>query len=67
MTLPVPVDAALLETSASRYGVLWTPMAQFHVGGGGTHQLRLSCSYLDSERIERGAARLAAFLRDLAP
>ncbi|MFJ8464550.1 aminotransferase-like domain-containing protein [Streptomyces swartbergensis] len=66
LTLPVLADAALLEISASRYGVLWTPMAQFHVGGGGTHQLRLSCSYLDSKQIELGAARLAAFLRDLA-
>ncbi|MFI1470507.1 PLP-dependent aminotransferase family protein [Streptomyces wuyuanensis] len=63
MRLPVRVDAALLEVSAARYGVLWTPMAPFHPGGGGTHSLRLSCSYLDPDRIDQGVRRLGAFLR----
>ncbi|MEU6884334.1 PLP-dependent aminotransferase family protein [Streptomyces viridosporus] len=63
MRLPVPVDAALLEASAADYGVLWTPMAPFHPGGGGTHSLRLSCSYLDPERIDEGVRRLVTFLR----
>lgn len=61
--LPVPADAALLETSAARYGVLWTPMAQFYLDGAGDRQLRLSCSYLDPEQIETGARRLGEFLR----
>ncbi|GGZ41648.1 aminotransferase-like domain-containing protein [Streptomyces poonensis] len=63
MRLPVPADAALLETSASEHGVLWTPMSQFHAGGRGDHELRLSCSYLEPDRIEEGVARLAGFLR----
>jgi len=65
MRLPVTVDEALLEVSASRYGVLWTPMSQFYRGPGGDRELRLSCSYLDPEGIDEGAARLAAFLRDI--
>ncbi|MGW7595464.1 aminotransferase class I/II-fold pyridoxal phosphate-dependent enzyme, partial [Streptomyces rubiginosohelvolus] len=63
MDIPVPADAALLEVSASRYGVLWTPMSQFSLTGRGDRQLRLSCSYLDPDRIEVGTGRLAAFLR----
>lgn len=66
MRLPVPADAGLLETSAAGYGVLWTPMAPFHPGGGGTHTLRLSCSYLDPEEIDEGVRRLGAFLREHA-
>jgi (S)-3,5-dihydroxyphenylglycine transaminase len=60
--LPVPADAALLQKSAESHGVLWTPMAQFHLDGAGDNQLRLSCSYLDPDRIETGVERLAAFL-----
>jgi len=60
--LPVPADAELLEISAAKYGVLWTPMAQFYLGIAGDRQLRLSCSYLDPDRIETGVRRLAAFV-----
>ncbi|BCY14193.1 PLP-dependent aminotransferase family protein [Actinoplanes sp. L3-i22] len=62
--LPVPVTLALLERSAAEFGVLWTPMAQFYPTGAGDRQLRLSCSYLDAEQIDEGAARLAAFLQE---
>ncbi|MFH9354572.1 PLP-dependent aminotransferase family protein [Kitasatospora sp. NPDC017646] len=62
--LPVPATAELLHRSASDYGVLWTPMAQFYPNGGGDRQLRLSCSYLEPARIDEGATRLAAFLRE---
>lgn len=65
MRLPVPVDTALLELSAARYGVLWTPMSPFWIGGGGDNELRLSCSYLTPERIREGATRLARFLAGL--
>ncbi|MEU2690007.1 PLP-dependent aminotransferase family protein [Streptomyces hygroscopicus] len=61
--LPVPADISLLEVSAAEYGVLWTPMSQFSLTGRGDRQLRLSCSYLDPDRIETGVRRLAAFLR----
>lgn len=60
--LPVPADTNLLETSAAKYGVLWTPMAQFYLDGAGDRQLRLSCSYLDPEQIDEGVRRLATFL-----
>ncbi|MFI6084295.1 PLP-dependent aminotransferase family protein [Streptomyces sp. NPDC051217] len=62
MRLPVPADTALLEVSAQKYGVLWTPMAQFYLDGAGERQLRLSCSYLTLDRIDEGVRRLVAFL-----
>ncbi|MFE3741856.1 PLP-dependent aminotransferase family protein [Streptomyces sp. NPDC059134] len=61
--LPVPADLALLEVSAAEYGVLWTPMSHFSLTDRGDRQIRLSCSYLDPERIETGVRRLADFLR----
>ncbi|MFS8197592.1 PLP-dependent aminotransferase family protein [Streptomyces sp. CWNU-52B] len=61
--LPVPADLALLEVSAAEYGVLWTPMRQFSLTDRGDRQIRLSCSYLEPDRIETGVRRLAAFLR----
>ncbi|MFE7097143.1 aminotransferase-like domain-containing protein [Streptomyces erythrochromogenes] len=60
--LPVRADAHLLEVSAAKYGVLWTPMDQFYLDGAGDTQIRLSCSYLDRAGIEEGVRRLAAFL-----
>jgi (S)-3,5-dihydroxyphenylglycine transaminase len=67
MRLPVRADLALLELSASTYGVLWTPMSYFHLGSTGDNDLRLSCSYLDPEQIEEGISRLGGFLRSLSP
>ncbi|MET0406188.1 MAG: PLP-dependent aminotransferase family protein [Cystobacter sp.] len=64
MRLPIEVDEALLELSAKRYGVLWTPMRYFYIDGGGQHSLRLSCSYLAPPRIEEGIQRLARLIRD---
>lgn len=64
MRVPVRVDQALLERCAAEYGVLWTPMSEFYLSeGGGTHELRLSCSYLSPAQIEEGVERLSAFLR----
>ncbi|MDJ1134778.1 PLP-dependent aminotransferase family protein [Streptomyces iconiensis] len=64
LTVPFPVDDTLLEVSARKYGVLWTPMNHFFAGAeGGTHQMRLSFSYLDPDRIDEGVARLADFVR----
>lgn len=64
MRLPVAADSELLEVSAAKYRVLWTPMYPFYLDGGGTTVLRLSCSYLDPEEIEIGVARLSRFLRE---
>jgi (S)-3,5-dihydroxyphenylglycine transaminase len=66
LKLTVPADEKLLDISASEFGVLWTPMAPFHLDGSGREEIRLSCSYLDPEQIEEGVVRLAAFIRSLA-
>lgn len=66
LTLPVHADERLLDISAAQFGVLWTPMAQFHLDGSGRSDIRLSCSYLDPEQIEEGITRLAAFIRSLS-
>jgi (S)-3,5-dihydroxyphenylglycine transaminase len=60
--VPFGADDAALEVSAREYGVLWTPMAPFYLDGGGTRQLRLSCSYVRPEQVEDGVRRLAAFV-----
>ncbi|WP_280443920.1 PLP-dependent aminotransferase family protein [Nocardia brasiliensis] len=64
LSLPVLADAALLDVSATRYRVLWTPMAPFYLDASGDRQLRLSCSYLDTEQIVVGVERLATFLAE---
>ncbi|GLZ39791.1 PLP-dependent aminotransferase family protein [Actinokineospora sp. NBRC 105648] len=62
VTVPFVADDAALECSAREYGVLWTPMNIFHLDGGGLDQLRLSCSYVEPDRLVEGIARLAAFI-----
>ncbi|MFF8838156.1 PLP-dependent aminotransferase family protein [Streptomyces sp. NPDC015130] len=64
ITLPFPADDAMLEYSADRFGVLWTPMHHFYAGDGGFHQIRLSFSVLSPDRIAEGIARLAALVAD---
>ena len=61
---PVVADAALLETSARDYGVLWTPMSMFYLGTGGERQIRLSASYLQPDEIEEGVRRIARLLAE---
>jgi (S)-3,5-dihydroxyphenylglycine transaminase len=65
MRLPVPADEALLHRCASEFGVLWTPMQAFYIGGGGEREIRLSCSYLKPAQIDEGVRRLALFLADI--
>jgi (S)-3,5-dihydroxyphenylglycine transaminase len=62
MRLPVIVDRDLLDISARRFGVLWTPMVDFYPGQAQSSELRLSCSYLDPAQIDEGVRRLAAFV-----
>ncbi|MFE7173444.1 PLP-dependent aminotransferase family protein [Streptomyces sp. NPDC057616] len=64
LTLPFPADDALLEYSASRFGVLWTPMHHFYGGTGGFHQARLSFSVLTPEQIALGVDRLGKLVQD---
>jgi (S)-3,5-dihydroxyphenylglycine transaminase len=63
LDVAIPADVALLELSAERYGVLWTPMSFFYTDGG-THAIRLSCSALEPERIADGVHRLSRLLTD---
>ncbi|MGP3948722.1 aminotransferase-like domain-containing protein [Streptomyces sp. 7N604] len=65
VTVPFTVDDDLLELSARRHGVLWTPMCHFYSGSGGTNELRLSVSSLTGEQIEEGLDRLAALFAEL--
>ncbi len=62
MTVPFETDAAALDESAREFGVLWTPMRDFYQSGGGSTQLRLSCSALEPREITDGVRRLAAFV-----
>ncbi|MDG9716064.1 PLP-dependent aminotransferase family protein [Streptomyces sp. DH24] len=64
VTLPFRADDAMLEYSADRFGVLWTPMHHFYAGQGGFHQIRLSFSVLTPDRIRVGIDRLAALVAD---
>jgi (S)-3,5-dihydroxyphenylglycine transaminase len=61
----VPADADLLELSARRYGVLWTPMSFFYAAGGGAESLRVSVSSLEPPDIARGIHRLAQLIEDV--
>jgi (S)-3,5-dihydroxyphenylglycine transaminase len=65
--VPFVADDVALEVSAREYGVLWTPMSSFYLDGGGTHQLRLSCSYVQPSEIDDGVGRLGAFVRSRLP
>ena len=62
VTVPFPVDDALLEKSAQEYGVLWTPMSHFYEGDAPVNALRLSCSAVTPAQIDAGLNRLAALI-----
>ncbi len=62
LTVPFVADNAALVECANDYQVLWTPMSYFYLDGGGSHQLRLSCSYLTVAQIDEGIARLCDFI-----
>lgn len=62
VTVPFAADIAALERAAADFEVLWTPMSDFYVDGGGTRQLRLSCSAVPPELVDEGIRRLAAFV-----
>lgn len=64
VSVPFPVDDAMLELSAAEYGVLWTPMHHFYEAGSAVNALRLSCSVVTEDQIEIGLDRLAALLND---
>ncbi len=61
--LPLRADEKLLELSAERYGVLWTPMRFFYADGG-DRSIRLSCSYLMPEQIAQGVQRISRLVAE---
>lgn len=61
MRLPIHANQSLLEFCASKFDVLWTPMSPFYLNNKGSHELRLSCSYLTQTEIEEGVERLIRF------
>ncbi|WP_121717458.1 PLP-dependent aminotransferase family protein [Streptomyces sp. E5N91] len=64
VTLPFVADEEMLEYSASKFGVLWTPMHHFYAGTSGFHQARLSFSVLTPEEIGLGVDRLGDLVKD---
>jgi (S)-3,5-dihydroxyphenylglycine transaminase len=67
LTLPFPVDDALLGRSARDYGVIWMPMRYFAVPGSREemgHSMRLACSALGLSQVDEGIARLAGLILD---
>lgn len=62
LQVPFPADDAALIRSAEDFGVIWTPMAYFHLRGGGLRTIRLSISYLARDEVDEGVARLARFI-----
>ncbi len=60
--VPFRADTAALNRAAQEFGVIWTPMENFHPLGGGRNGIRLSISYLTSSEIQEGIARLARFI-----
>ena len=42
-------------------------MSYFYLDGGGRHEIRLSCSYLDVSRIGEGVRRLSDFVATSVP
>jgi (S)-3,5-dihydroxyphenylglycine transaminase len=64
VTVPFEADDELLEHSARRHGVLWTPMSHFYGEGGGQRQVRLACSQLTAQEIETGLDRFAALVAE---
>jgi (S)-3,5-dihydroxyphenylglycine transaminase len=67
VVVDVPFEAGekLLELSAERFGVLWTPMSFFY-SDGGARAIRLSCSYLKPAQIAEGVRRLAGLVAEHA-
>jgi len=63
VTVPFPVDDALLARSAEEFGVLWTPMHHFFADREAVRALRLSVSAVGPAELREGLDRLASLIR----
>ncbi|WP_329560672.1 aminotransferase-like domain-containing protein [Kitasatospora sp. NBC_01266] len=63
LTVPFPVGDELLELSAEKFRVLWTPVHHFYADAQPRNVMRLSFSHLRPKEIEEGLNRLADFIR----
>jgi 2-aminoadipate transaminase len=63
-TLPAAIDADVMVPRAVDHGVIYVSGDAFYVNGSGQQQIRLSFSAPSPERIEEGARRLAATIRE---
>ncbi|MCF3135738.1 aminotransferase-like domain-containing protein [Streptomyces olivochromogenes] len=66
LTLPFPAGDDLLELSAHKHRVLWTPLHHFYAETRPRHEIRLSYSHLLPAEIDEGLDRLAGFVRERA-
>jgi (S)-3,5-dihydroxyphenylglycine transaminase len=64
LTLPFEFGAAEMRQCAADYKVIACPMNFFSIVKDRPHQVRLSFSYVDTEQIAAGVARLARFVHD---
>lgn len=63
MTLPFEVNIDSVVESAGKFNVIFCPMRFFYLKKGGEKEIRLTFSNLSLERIEKGVAQLAAYLK----
>jgi (S)-3,5-dihydroxyphenylglycine transaminase len=66
LTLPFTADDELLQYSANKHQVLWTPVHHFYADGRPRNQIRLSFSHLSPEEIDTGLDRLAGLIHEQA-
>ncbi|MFE3947042.1 PLP-dependent aminotransferase family protein [Streptomyces sp. NPDC059118] len=66
LTVPFAASDELLEFSAGKHQVLWTPLHHFYAGSEPRDVMRLSFSHLLPAEIDEGLDRLAGFVRERA-
>ncbi|KOV32944.1 GntR family transcriptional regulator [Streptomyces sp. XY431] len=64
LTVPFTADDRLLEHSARRHKVLWTPVHHFYADSRPRNGIRLSFSHLRPDEIDTGLDRLAALVHE---
>ncbi|WP_432328237.1 hypothetical protein ACRQ5D_00045 [Mucilaginibacter sp. P25] len=63
MNVPFSVDNGAVFESASKFNVIFCPMRNFYLNGGGENQIRLTFSNLSLNEIELGIRQLSFYLK----